>query len=680
MKNNRYNITVKKYILIALTLRGLGIVNAQNTTIVVSNSVEKPGTEVNIKWISDKVIYDEGVFIYRREEHVPFWTKLNETPIKKGIYQVPLSAYTGDTTLQAYIDMAKDATQADVKEMVKVFFLLKAVYSNEFSRYIGIQYDDNTVTEGKIYRYMIKKIKGNTEIFESVSEPIIVGAFVSGKSPKGVRAEAGNKKVNFWWKPEDKRFHSINVYRSLGADDKPVKVNDQPVVLATRIGPEGKEGYPEIYFTDNTVKNDTTYYYYLTGIDFFGRETEPSEIVLARPINRTPPPAAEYLDCKVNLLNVELAWSLPDNRRVEGIKIYRSHSIYAPFKCITPQAMSTFSVRFSDKVDKPGNYYYYVATIDKNGNENRSNLTMAQVLDIYPPDAPKNLIAESDSARILLNWNSVQDEYFGGYRLYRTIDASREDFYVLLNAQPITDTFFIDKLPFNARNKFYYRVVALDTALNRSDYSNIATAVLPDVTPPDVPFIKNISISNNAFVVEWLPNFDADLLGFDLYREIIVDSVSQIVKVNSQLIALNETSYVDADVKKDVTYNYFLVAMDSVGHRSAESNRFQVVIQSEAKNNAIELKNIEVKYNVSKENVQLKWQYPSGITAKGVVIFRRADGSEQYLPVSGLVKEEEFFDTLPAEGEKFFYRIFSYSQTGEKWNSTEYVVERIKKE
>jgi hypothetical protein len=72
------------------------------------------------------------VNIYRREENVPFWTKINTEPLKLGNYQVPADAFIQDTTLQAYIDMAKGTKQADVKDMAKVFFLLKRYTAMSF--------------------------------------------------------------------------------------------------------------------------------------------------------------------------------------------------------------------------------------------------------------------------------------------------------------------------------------------------------------------------------------------------------------------------------------------------------------------------------------------------------------------------------------------------------------------
>lgn len=663
--------------LILFAVSGFGSVLAQNSSIVVSNSKEFPGKVLNVKWVYDDILFDEGVMLYRREDEVPFWTPVVEKPIMKGNYIVPDSAFRADTSLTDYIELAKDMKSTDLQGMARAFFLLEMVYNNEFAKYIGVQYDDYDIEPGKTYRYMVKRKKGDIEILVAVSEPVTVGPFIPGAPPKEVRAEGGNKRVNLWWKVENKRFHSINVYRTTSESQEPEKVNDDPIVLASRKGPDGKVGYPDVYYTDYKVENDVNYVYRLAGIDFFGHETELSEPVLVQPVNRTPPPAPEFLDCKVDIFNIELQWQPPVSQdRVEGLHIYRSASIYSEFERITTEPLSPLAVRYADKVDKPGNYYYYVASADKHGIEGKSNLTMGQVLDVFPPEAPKNLTAVSDSGQITLRWNSVKDDHFEGYRLYRTVNLDNEQFYALMNAEPIKDTFYVDNLPFNARNKFYYRVVALDTALNMSDYSNPASAFLPDITPPDVPFIKEIkNLDNKGLDIIWIKNLEPDLLGYNLFRErMLADSSLETKKINSQFIGAERTSLSDLTAEKGIEYNYYLQAIDSVGNKSGYSNKYPAIIELPKSTGQIELKNINVKYVVNKNEVRINWQLASSAAGKGVVVFRSDTTGAPMIPVSGLIREKEFSEVPPKDRTELTYMLVTYSTTGTKWESEKYKV------
>ena len=672
-----------KIILTFLTsLLLLPVLIGQKAGMVTSNSKEFPGKVINVKWITDSILFSEGVNIYRKENDIPIWVKLNEEPIVLGKYQIPDSAFVIDTDLQQYIDFATGAEPTGLEGMARAFFLLEMVFSNEFAKFIGTQYDDEDITLGNTYQYMVKKIKGDKEIFVAVSEPLVVGPFVPEAPPSGVRSEGLNKKVNLWWDVENDRFHSINIYRYSNYSEIPEKINTKPVVLSERVGPDGKMGYPDVYFTDKDVNNDTNYFYSIAGIDFFGRETEYTKPVMASPRNRTPPPAAQMKNPNVNLLDIELSWIPGDMKKVVGFNVYKSPSIYQPFTRINDQMLSTVAVRYSDKVEKPGYYYYYVTTVDKNGNEGKSNMVMAEIMDIWPPPVPQNLSAKADSGTITLEWNSVEDEHLAGYRLYRTIDAHNKAYYVLINAEPVKDTVFVDNLPFNARNKFYYSVVSVDTAFNMSDFSTPASAVLPDIVPPDVPFIKEIKVvDNKALEVNWLKNLEPDLNGYNLFREELKnDSVWDTQKVNPTLIEGSKSSYIDFKVEKGHQYNYFLQALDSVGNTSGFSNKFPAVIELPMVSGAIELKNIELGYNPKRNEVGISWKIPQENTAKGVVVFRSDTLGAPFVPVSGLVKLEEFKDDPPKDQTELTYRLECYSTTGEKWQSGNYKVSIVGKE
>ncbi len=665
---------LKKYIgMISLVLSLLQL-NGQSTTVLVSNSKENPGEEINIKWIANGLIFEEGVNVYRREENTPLWIKLNREPIRNGEHKLPDEAFRKDSSLQSYIDMMIDTKSSDIQGMAEALILLKSVYSNDFARYIGIQYDDTTGVPGSTYRYMVKRVSGEKEIFEAVSEPVTQGPFVASPSPKEVKVEARSKKVNIWWKVENERFHSVNIYRRAEGSSVTELITDKPVVLATRIGPDGKEAYPDVYFMDKKVENGLTYFYQLAGIDFFGRETKWSAEIKVMPVNKTPPPAPDYLDSKVNLLKVNLEWQANDMKGVEGYHIYRTSSIYKPYVRITKSLLAPVTVRYTDEVDEPGYYYYYVASVDKNGNEGRSNKTMAEVLDIYPPPVPQNLKAESDSGTITLTWNSVEDKHLAGYRLYRTVDADKREFYALVNAYPVEDTVYVDSLPFNARNPFYYSVVSVDTALNMSEFSTPASATLPDVVPPDVPFIKEIKEIDGALDITWLPNLDVDLMGYYLFREEMKDSVPFIARLNNQPIGAKKTSYVDLTISKDVEYKYYLKAIDSVGNQSYPSNKYPAMVEAKKSNVPAKLKNISVKYSPVNKQVTLKWQSQSENSMKGTVVFRKETGAKSFLPVSGLIKGKEYKEKITV-GTKYIYRLTAYSNSGTKWTSEEFVIE-----
>lgn len=673
-KRNTKEINYKQMRKIIITLiAGFTFIyatNAQQTRVVTSNSLEFPGKTINIKWVSENIIYPEGVNIYRKTDNNPIWKKLNNTPYKMGTYQIPDSAFDADSALREYIEFANEIkTPSELTGIAKVFFMLEMVYSNEFSKYIGVQFDDEDIEFDRTYQYMIKRVKGDKELFEGISEPIIAGTYIGGASPEEVRVEGENKKVNIWWKIDNERFHSINIYRYTSVDPEKKKINTKPIVLAKVPQQDGSLDYPKVYFTDFDVRNDTNYFYSLVGIDFFGRETQLSDFKMASPRNRRPPPAPELKVPDVELLDVNLNWIPNDTKKIIGYNIYRTSSIYREFEKLTDEMLTNLAVRFHDKVDNPGNYYYYVASVDKNNNEGKSNMVMAEVMDIYPPPVPQNLTAAADSGQITLSWDSVKDEQLLGYRLYRTVDVSNKSFYALMNAEPIKETTYVDKLPFNARNSFFYVVVAVDSALNMSDYSSPASAVMPDVVPPDAPFIKEIAPIENSLQIKWLPNLESDLLGYHLYRNNQVDSLTNTVRINNGIIPIGKTSFVDLNTDYDITYHYYLKAIDSVGNLSAKSNLYPAKTSKQQKAQDFELRGISAKPSPDGKQVKLSWQTTNSNSIKGVVVFRKSGEDENLKPVSGLIKENNFNDKLTSTNQSYYYVLIAYAHNGDKWNS-----------
>src|SRR5690606_19237776 len=104
------------------------------------------------------------------------------------------------------------------------------------------------------------------------------------------------------------------------------------------------------------------------------------------------------------------------------------------------------------------------------------------------------------------------------YRIYRTINKNDKNKFNLLNAAPIKVNSFTDKLPKNAKNKFLYFIVAVDSSYNKSEASEAVSVQMPDIIPPVKPLLKSLTNIENSIIAEWIPNKDNDLMGYDLYR------------------------------------------------------------------------------------------------------------------------------------------------------------------
>ena len=100
--------------------------------------------------------------------------------------------------------------------------------------------------------------------------------------------------------------------------------------------------------------------------------------------------------------------------------------------------------------------------------------------DTQPPTAPTNLTASVSGTQINLSWTASTDNVgVTGYLVERCQGANCTSFTQI--ATPTTSSYSDTGL---GAGSYSYRVRATDAAGNLSAYSNVATGVIPDTTPP----------------------------------------------------------------------------------------------------------------------------------------------------------------------------------------------------
>ncbi|MFT3738776.1 MAG: hypothetical protein QM786_08450 [Breznakibacter sp.] len=611
--------------------------------VLVTNHTQGGSPVVKIKWLTDKLIYLPGVNIYRQELGEITWKKLNENPIIKGKIEPSPSQYKADSTLRGYIDMAKDLKPADLKEMTKVFVLVKSVQSESFALYLGIQYDDMSILQNVTYRYKITAISAKGEEVIGYSEFIKAGVYIPGVPPSGIAINANDKRANINWLPEDLRFHGVNIYRSSSVDTALRKINEVPLMISQRELPSGKLSYPDVFFTDGDLENKVRYTYQLTAIDFFGRESGLSEKISVMPGDHTPPLEPYGLRRRIDKYDVRLSWINRPTLDQEGINIYRSYKYDDHYQRINDKLLPVTDTVYTDRDLKAGFYYYIVAAVDSAGNEGKSSKILSEVHDITPPAMPQNVIAKADTGRIVLSWDANTELDLAGYQVFRTVNSDRKDFYVLLNAEPLKQTTFTDTLPRNARNYFFYKVAAMDSAMNRSEYSVPGKAQMPDVTPPVLPVIIDARPKGDYISVEWIANREPDLAGYELFR--FTDGPKDKEKINTGLLAPSVTRFTDRTVIPDTLYYYALQAIDSTGNRSPFSESFPGKLPGNREN---EEKSEILKFTAKKplfgKYTKLQWTANTTDSFLGYALFRRNSPDAEPVRVLNLTPDHEFSD------------------------------------
>jgi hypothetical protein len=93
-------------------------------------------------------------------------------------------------------------------------------------------------------------------------------------------------------------------------------------------------------------------------------------------------------------------------------------------------------------------------------------------IEFVPPSAPAELVATARAESIYLSWTASPENDVAGYTVFRA-EAADGPYNTI--ARNVTSTSFVDNTP-TMGGQFFYSVKAVDNSLNRSGYSNQASA------------------------------------------------------------------------------------------------------------------------------------------------------------------------------------------------------------
>lgn len=637
--------------------------NAQETRVLVENAkhsiAENPA--VLIKFYSKYLLYDEGVNIYRKQESTLSWIKINRSPVIKKD-NLPAALLISDPDLEVFEEIIKSSSRQELQQDIIVFnVLVKSFQSNGFADYMGIYFEDTTALPGASYQYKINKIQNGRELLVGISSVIAAGVYQPDRPVENIEVFQERKSVKINWKPDEDRYYAVNVYRRSSKDTVVIKLNKNPLMISQITDSLGNLTYPDPMFSESIdLVEGITYTYQLAGLGFFENETEWSEPIEIAMEDVTPPAAPKNLIGKADSMKVHLYWENMDVPDLEGMNVYRSSKSNGHYEIVNSSILSIDHPEYHDTLLIPGPYYYFIAATDYSGNEAHSRLIFVEVQDVIPPSQPREVTIEADTGKITLSWKMGNEPDLAGYYLYRTVDKNLEKNYVLLNAQPLLENHFTQQLPKNVKNEFFYFVVAVDTSYNRSEPSEFVSGAMPDILAPEKPFIKDVYYEGEYIIVEWMPNVDSDLAGYNIYRS---DSSRNFIQVNVNLLGGGTYRYTDRSNNPNTDYFYYLTAVDSVGNVSLPSKEVYArrVVKKDLMAGGISLR---VKYNKRKKYNRLTWETKYPMDTRGYVVYR-GELENRLRPLTGLISSTNYIDKVHNKNdvEAFYYQIRAYVDT-----------------
>lgn len=625
---------------------------AEKRVFVSNNFNNNTDKTIYIKWFLKGAVQKEGVNLYRKTNNGN-WLKVNNQPItiKPEISEVLKENTLAETYYSAFKNY--DVENIEGRAFIVVNTLALAIYNNDFAETMGMQYQDTQVSFGEKVTYKVVVIKNNieTEAFESaehISEP-----YKKGEPPNQINIVREKKAIKIGWTPENNRYFSVVINRWRPDNNRKKSVSTAPV----HVRPNSDGKFSEFHFNDAEFNKDSAYYYQLTPMDYFGNELTPSQPILVDVKDFDPPFEAFNLSSNQNKQVNKIKWEalLEDDRA--GFDIYRSTNSDTGFKKINKILIPDTARFYLDTISIPGDFFYTVNAVDASGNSSQSELLISNVKDLDPPKTPINFSIEADTGVFKFTWSQNTENDLAGYYIYKAPIKSQN--FVVLNPKPLKSNSFKEKIPKNNRTKFKYAVLAADTNYNRSELSEIIIAQLPDVIPPQKPVINDISKGESSISVGWIKSLDDDLMFYQINRFNTQDSTNTILANN---ISPFDSTFVDETLAAGVFYQYQVFAIDSSNNFSMGSTPYQVKI--EPANKTVQIKKFELRYNKSKNAVNLFWELENLDSYYSAIITKKIDGI--FKQISPSLKSETDFNDKIKETEYPEYQLIIYDNKGNK--------------
>ncbi|MFC0215794.1 pectinesterase family protein [Paenibacillus chartarius] len=294
------------------------------------------------------------------------------------------------------------------------------------------------------------------------------------ETPKGLTATPGNAKVQLNWSAAE------------GASTYSVKRS------TTDGGPYETvaSGLADVSYIDESVVNDTTYYYVVTATGATGESGASNQVAVTPSLAAVKPEAPAGLTAVPRSAQADLAWQSVDNAISYTVK--RSTTPQGPFTAVASNITATF---YRDGGLDNGVTYYYAVSATSIGGEGADSAAASV--------APyRHLATPSVSARPVPNGAQLEWEPVSGAEAYIVKRAARADGPYTVIAESISGGTYEDSGLVNG-SPYYYKVAAVNDATSSLD--SAAVGVRPsagDGTPVSPAGLTAVP-DNASIAVSW---------------------------------------------------------------------------------------------------------------------------------------------------------------------------------
>ncbi len=666
-------------ILLLVCCISISYIHAQTTSIVETKPTAfRAGNKVFLRWSTGNAAQwrqanNLGYNVERAEEGSTNFQLLNSTPLKPITlvaaqrYGRESAVYIATTLLQQKPDPKSGSDDNEIYG----YYLLMSSYNTNAALLSASAYIDSSTIPGKKYTYRITVATLAPEKQRASSVTIQD----DNKLPAlpTVAAKFLEKSVNLEWdiKPVINDYLAIVVERSTDSINF-ISLTDPPLLSNLQNANEAAKDttIKMMIFNDGNVTQNTKYYYRIKGINVFGINSDPGEVIsgVCLPDIRTLP-KIKSIDTVAG--KFVMNWTMPDSIK----KLVKQYEIRvsqtgddSTYKKIFTFPATKDSITAFDFKPSQSNYFTLRAINQKADQYVESFPYLYQLNDSIPPALPVGLNGVIDkSGNVSLAWSGNKEPDILAYRVYRSF--SNTGSYSLLTGEPTIETIFKEKLPLNQLNAdIFYKVSALDNRYNESALSEPIRLSRPDTIPPAIATLLEVNMSNNKSIeVKWKKSFSKDVVSYVIMRKAIDDSLATWTEIATP--EAMDSVYSDMNVDPAISYAYTIQAVDKGGLKSGLSNerfykapakavaKVKILSNLNAYTSRGEKKYIELNWNINKqvaENIREFW------------IYRVMNGNEAEIALQSVIPgtAKIFDDDDVRENTRYTYYIKAIFKTG----------------
>lgn len=535
------------------------------------------------------------------------------------------------------------------EKMAYDLMLLSCDFDAEIAKACGLFFTDTSISKNSIYTYKISVYTNTNSIVtkELLNFSLNTSIISNNIKIEDLSSKSKNRICTLKWKAINYKtdYSGYNIERSEDSINF-MKCNNAPVILFSSQFEKNKEN---IFYNDTMPQVNKKYYYRIKGINFFGEESEPSNVVTAysSPVIKSVP-LIDSIKVIQNLA-VKIHWRMEDDKETQLPKKYilvRSERDNGIYKILFE---STKILEYKDLSPSNSNFYK-VGAITFNNDTIYSYSRMATIIDTTPPEPPVNLKAIVDSKGVVtICWKKNKEKDLQGYKLFKA-NALNEEF-VQVNNKFIKDTFYIDKLNLKTLSKrMFYSLTASDNNFNTSISCASIEVKRPDTIAPAAPILYTTFPEKDGVKISFILSKSEDVLKHSIFRKSETDA--NFIKIKDLIKQDSSRVFTDTTSELDKTYTYQICAYDE-DNNSAFSNRMTIKYEIGYRK---KLTKVDFVVDRTQKHITLNWEYNEKEIEK-FVLYRKSENEPLTIIKTVNGKTLSYIDKTPNIGNVYEYRV-----------------------